>query len=964
MATLREIQALLKEVNVVVDKQDIDDAIEIIFKGEEVKKEGTVEEFLQNNAEYIQFKKLLLIIVKRLQELVNRYREAGISFLMRQTEEDLQKAITFAKRYIKPEEFIKVETANNRVAIGEDSKKPDQAIMLNSKTLIYGQKVNSENKLYDKIKDKLPDIETLMFFEVLPIILEDVKMGKRKFSDFTNYFLSKNGYTKEQRKKFFQDISSAQTQEQILEVSKIINLKEYNKMMQSELENLKPYINAEKCILSYAWCVKTKLENGRKIDEKDIVFLDSLEELLESVNDKTKFRDNENIVVGKQQIYSMLTKWNKEAKEYYTDEDLIMGNKTLNDTHGYEEYCSKDQLRKLAQKEENLLYLAQRKKLGNANIYAIALNYPVSEETLVGLYQCGAFNLKKVESYAKQKDMNFEEIKEKIKQQKFKDNENMNLNDEETWELLTPEERLQMTAESIEAGKEETIQGRIEELYDIQEIADLYKEIYHGDGQSEEQNEELQEKRKKYENLIKLHNALGMQNRDDIVILLEDDLSNEMLMNLYSDYVISMDILESYGEKELVMEAFNKGRLHERDIKEAIMRYPIPLEEQQIYEYYQEGTFTSRNILDLYIQNRISLDTIKRINENLPEEQKIDLELKEEELANLYQASKKERNRKNMDLDTILKYKRYGLLYQTLVRAKLDESKKIQSDKKILEHMTDVTQEDIMELYKDNLLTLETVLEYGKDELVKKLTLQGDLRTNDAKTYFESEKEKVSIEEILQNPNMDETEKLILIYTTYGNNKEKREGLIDYLSAYTKDIQGESTIQRGEEKGKESDRKTITDPYERWRLFTLLDKDYSRKYVGGYLIVKLHNTQKVIIEKMYEKTKGKNVSAYGTATFVMDTDEYEQIEDELIRDKVYNIAKVRKLAKENPERITKITHHPPVLDEEGNEKTSWGKRLLESVCGEELEKIYTEEEIMEIEECMREIEESRQELDR
>ena len=120
MATLREIQALLKEVNVVVDKQDIDDAIEIIFKGEEVKKEGTVEEFLQNNAEYIQFKKLLLIIVKRLQELVNRYREAGISFLMRQTEEDLQKAITFAKRYIKPEEFIKVETANNRVAIGED----------------------------------------------------------------------------------------------------------------------------------------------------------------------------------------------------------------------------------------------------------------------------------------------------------------------------------------------------------------------------------------------------------------------------------------------------------------------------------------------------------------------------------------------------------------------------------------------------------------------------------------------------------------------------------------------------------------------------------------------------------------------------------------------------------------------------------------------------------------------------
>lgn len=271
-----------------------------------------------------------------------------------------------------------------------------------------------------------------------------------------------------------------------------------------------------------------------------------------------------------------------------------------------------------------------------------------------------------------------------------------------------------------------------------------------------------------------------MQDKDDIINILEDDLSNEMLMNLYSDHIISMDVLESYGEKELVMEAYHQGRIHERDVKEAIMRYPIPLEEQQIFQYYQKGILTSRDILDVYIQNRINLDTLKRINEKLPEGQKIDLELKEEELANLYQEAKKEKKRKNTNLEANLKYKRYGLLYQTLERANLDESEKIQSDKRILEHMTNITQEDIIELYKDNLLTLETVLEYGKDELVKKLTLQGDLRTSDARTYFESEKEKVSIEEILQNPDMDETEKLILIYTTYGDNVQKREKLVDF----------------------------------------------------------------------------------------------------------------------------------------------------------------------------------------
>ena len=952
MATRREIENLLKNVSITIGIREVVYALDSSDSAENLIENRSIEAYLLENAKYINLKKLLLVITENLKDLSTRF--IGVSKkLEEENRKELEKAIAFSKRYIKPDESI-----NIYLPIGE------QNILCNSRELIYGQKVENKNEKYDKIKEIVPELEKEEQKEALNNALEDEYLADRVFEKFVNSELLDNqGYSIEGLKKLYDD-EEHKTFEIPKGIMNLVNNESLNAYLNDFLEQNKGFINADKYLLFHAMRMNKKLESHEEITEDEFEFLHQLEELVKDMDSNTKIRIDKKRFYTKKDVNTFLSRFNLEQRRYYTTEELEKGEVLLTQINGYENYCSKEELRKLAQIEENLLYLAQTKKLSDGNIYSIAINYPVSENTLLGLYQCGAFDLKKVEAYAKQNGMNVEEIKEKIKQQKFKDNENMNLKDEETWELLTPEERLQMTVESIEDGKEDTLQGRIEELYDIQEIADLYKEIYHEDEQSEEQKEELQEKRKKYENLIKLHNALGMQDRDDIVNLLEEDLSNEMLMNLYGDYVISMDILESYGEKELVMEAFHQGRLHERDIKEAIMRYPIPLEEQQIYEYYQEGTFTSRNILDLYIQNRINLDTIKRINENLPEEQKIDLELKEEELANLYQASKKERNHKNMDLDTILKYKRYGLLYQTLVRANLDESEKIQSDKKILEHMTDVTQEDIMELYKDNLLTLETVLEYGKDELVKKLTLQGDLRTNDARTYFESEKEKVSIEEILQNPNMDETEKLILIYTTYGNNKEKREGLIDYLSAYTKDIQGESTIQRGEGKGKESDRKTITDPYERWRLFTLLDKDYSRKYVGGYLIVKLHNTQKVIIEKMYEKTKGKNVSAYGTATFVMDTDEYEQIEDELIRDKVYNIAKVRKLAKENPERITKITHHPPVLDEEGNEKTSWGKRLLESVCGEELENIYTEEEIMEIEDCMREIEESRQELDR
>ncbi len=696
-----------------------------------------------------------------------------------------------------------------------------------------------------------------------------------------------------------------------------------------------------------------------------------MEDLLKDIHKHTKISDNEEKWFGIEDIYGVFSKWNPETGEYCTDKDLMTGKKLLSETNGYENYCNKEELKKIAQAEQNLLYLAQTKKLSNATIYTIAMNHPVSEDTLAGLYQCGAFSLKRVETYASQKGMNLNQIKEKIKEQKLQENEIVDLNNKETWDLLTPDERLQIAAKSIENGNYETIKGRIEELYDIQEIANLYKELYH-EREQEEQNQEFQEKRKKYKNLIILHNALGMQNREDIILLLEEDLSDEMLTNLYSDYVISMDVLESYGDKELVIEAFEQGKLHEKDMKEAILRYPIPLEEQQIYQYYQQNILIPRDILTLYINDRINLDTIKRINEKLPEEQKIDLELKEEELANLYQNAKKEKKRKHVNSDIIVKYKRYGLLYQTLKRENLNEEEKLESDKKILEHMTDVTQEDIMELYKDNLLILETVLQQGGNDLVKKLTLQGDLRTNDARRYFESEKEKVSIEEILQNPDMDETEKLILIYTTYGDNVKKREKLVkNYISAYASDIKGENTTTRKKKEEEErltSGKNTVTDPYQRWKLLALLDKNYSRKYVGGYLIVKLHNTQKAIIEKLYGKKYGEVEPGYNASTFCLATEEYEKLEPELIRDKNkgkrFDIAKLRKEARNHPEIITKVTHHSARYDEKGNEKNSWVKRLLQYVCDKEPEKVYTEEELKQISECSKAIENSRKEIER
>ena len=306
-------------------------------------------------------------------------------------------------------------------------------------------------------------------------------------------------------------------------------------------------------------------------------------------------------------------------------------------------------------------------------------------------------------------------------------------------------------------------------------------------------------------------------------------------------------------------------------------------------------------------------------------------------------------------------------MYQTLKRSNLEENEKFESDKKILEHIHNVESEDIMELYIDNSLTLETVLQYGGNDLVKKLILQGDLRTNDARTYFETEKENVSIEEILENPDMDETEKLILIYTTYGDNVPKREKLVkNHLSAYASDIKGEKTTTKNkkEEETKIGKRNTTTDPYERWKLLALLDKNYSRKYVGGYLIVKLHNTQKAIIEKLYGKKYGEVEPGHDASTIGLAIEEYEKLESELIKGKRFDIVKLRDVARNHPEIITKVTHHSASYDRKGNEKNSWVKRILKYVCDEQPEKVYSDEEIAQINECSKTKEKSRKEIER
>ena len=261
MATVREIQNLLSKVEITIDENDIGDAVGALHIGEYIEKGETIKEALIKNARYINFKKLLMIIVKRRQELVNEYKTQKISSLIQKLNEtQLEKAIKFAKSYIKPEELVKVETRDYTLG----RKKP-QLTIIDSKTIIYGEKIEKKNKLYEKIKDVLPDIEVSSFLGLLKNALEDEKMAEQQFTKEINDFMEEEGMKQEVIDAFWEKLPKAETEEQIEELFQVINKEKFNKRIKSLFESWGPYINAEKCILFYGCCVGSDLEKRKRV---------------------------------------------------------------------------------------------------------------------------------------------------------------------------------------------------------------------------------------------------------------------------------------------------------------------------------------------------------------------------------------------------------------------------------------------------------------------------------------------------------------------------------------------------------------------------------------------------------------------------------------------------------------------------------------------------------------------------
>lgn len=109
MATIKQIEELLENVNINLDKENILYSMDMAkAKKNQISSNATPKQILLTNASKIDFKKLLLILTKNLETLVEIYRNKNFSKnLLDSNELEYKKALEMSKKYIGNNENVK-----------------------------------------------------------------------------------------------------------------------------------------------------------------------------------------------------------------------------------------------------------------------------------------------------------------------------------------------------------------------------------------------------------------------------------------------------------------------------------------------------------------------------------------------------------------------------------------------------------------------------------------------------------------------------------------------------------------------------------------------------------------------------------------------------------------------------------------------------------------------------------------
>jgi len=404
----------------------------------------------------------------------------------------------------------------------------------------------------------------------------------------------------------------------------------------------------------------------------------------------------------------------------------------------------------------------------------------------------------------------------------------------------------------------------------------------------------------------------------------------ELPENLEERRIANIDV------QDLIILSNEFGMQEDKEIREKLIDCSVNL----IKYLKEEKGLSEEGIVEIYLDG--SLD--KGLIENLEL-----AELSDKYYINTYKKLYGE-ILKDRDLEKIKRFSKFASLCD---RAS-DEGKLDKYDM-FLEFMEEYEEENILDLYKLETISLEECIDYAGTDILDKMfestnrTIQPiELR----KLYYGGILDFKKMSSLINKIPTNE-EKYMTIITIFPDEEdsEVRRDLIDNTIAVDSNVQGKG---QGKKKGMVDDdnrddtlgkdyKKHITDSTYRFQLIRNLDdKYYVEMTEDGHVVLTLPKFKKVIIEKLLDKNRQEG---YGAATYILDEDYYLSNEEEINQDGRIN--RTRLVEANKDDEAVKIRHTI----------RTWGKNVkyyFEDLPGTE----YTEEESKRIDEIIEKIKDS------
>lgn len=347
------------------------------------------------------------------------------------------------------------------------------------------------------------------------------------------------------------------------------------------------------------------------------------------------------------------------------------------------------------------------------------------------------------------------------------------------------------------------------------------------------------------------------------------------------------------------IELYRNGFITEGELKEYLLTTSISNEEitnlNSLKNENGENIVTNQDLLELYLNGNIELEEIKKID-------KIQDLITETELIKQY------KQLKNCTPEEKKEIERYFSLYREVrIIGKSDEEKSEIGNNIILELGDDMQEEDFIELYKRNIINLETIVDWNTEEFALMMFKKGLLKPMDSKKLLNSGS--IDINKIKAGllKGLSDEEKLATIITMFDDEGSEaiREELFQTLrisDEERKESKSSTSSRTRGTKAKTRGKEYELDPCYKIQLLERIDKDYSASLSkDGHMIFELPNLNKVIIEKMFKRTKYGIANSVGAATYILDLDTLnsEEIttEDRIDRTRLYELAKKGKVSR-------------------------------------------------------------------